>query len=37
VAQALEADVIEYEVADHHVAHIWLNRPHKRNCVSASS
>src|SRR6266545_68280 len=34
VAQALEADVIQYEVADH-VAYLWLNRPHKRNCVSA--
>jgi enoyl-CoA hydratase len=34
VANVLEVDVIQYEVADH-VAHIWLNRPHKRNCVSA--
>jgi enoyl-CoA hydratase/carnithine racemase len=34
VAQALENDVIQYEVEDY-VAHIWLNRPHKRNCVSA--
>jgi enoyl-CoA hydratase/carnithine racemase len=32
--QVQEVDVIQYEVADH-VAHIWLNRPHKRNCVSA--
>ena len=32
--QTQETDVIQYEVADH-VAHIWLNRPHKRNCVSA--
>jgi len=30
----LEVDVIQYEVSDH-VAYIWLNRPHKRNCVSA--
>jgi enoyl-CoA hydratase len=28
-----EKDVIQYEVADG-VATIWLNRPHKRNCVS---
>ena len=34
MAKALEADVIQYEVEDY-VAHIWLNRPHKRNCVSA--
>jgi len=34
VAKTLEADVIQYEVEDY-VAHIWLNRPHKRNCVSA--
>jgi enoyl-CoA hydratase len=32
--RTLEADVIQYEVEDY-VAHIWLNRPHKRNCVSA--
>lgn len=30
----LEKDVIQYEVADNGVATIWLNRPHKRNCVS---
>jgi enoyl-CoA hydratase/carnithine racemase len=30
----LEVDVIQYEVSNH-VAYIWLNRPHKRNCVSA--
>ena len=29
-----EKDVIQYEVADNGVATIWLNRPHKRNCVS---
>ena len=34
MAKTLEADVIQYEVEDY-VAHIWLNRPHKRNCVSA--
>ena len=32
--RTLEADVIQYEVEDY-VAHIWLNRPQKRNCVSA--
>ena len=32
--QTLETDVMQYEVVDR-VAHIWLNRPHKRNCVSA--
>jgi enoyl-CoA hydratase/carnithine racemase len=30
----LEKDVIQYELADNGVATIWLNRPHKRNCVS---
>src|SRR5215813_8915871 len=30
----LEKEVIQYEVADDGVATIWLNRPHKRNCVS---
>jgi enoyl-CoA hydratase len=34
MAGALEVEPIQYEVSDH-VAHIWLNRPHKRNCVSA--
>jgi len=29
-----EKDVIQYEVAENGVATIWLNRPHKRNCVS---
>ncbi len=29
-----EKDVIQYEVADNGIATIWLNRPHKRNCVS---
>src|SRR5881409_3120686 len=29
----VEAEPIQYEV-DGHVAHIWLNRPHKRNSVS---
>jgi enoyl-CoA hydratase len=28
-----EADPIQYE-SDGHIARIWLNRPHKRNCVS---
>jgi enoyl-CoA hydratase/carnithine racemase len=28
-----EKDVIQYEVAGG-IATIWLNRPHKRNCVS---
>lgn len=31
---ALEKDVIQYEVADNGICTIWLNRPHKRNCVS---
>lgn len=31
---ALEQDVIQYELADNGVCTIWLNRPHKRNCVS---
>lgn len=30
----LEKDVIQYEVAENGIATIWLNRPHKRNCVS---
>jgi enoyl-CoA hydratase len=30
----LEDQVIQYEVASNGVATIWLNRPHKRNCVS---
>jgi enoyl-CoA hydratase/carnithine racemase len=30
----LEKDVIQYEVAGNGIATIWLNRPHKRNCVS---
>jgi enoyl-CoA hydratase/carnithine racemase len=30
----LEQDVIQYEVAENGIATIWLNRPHKRNCVS---
>ena len=29
-----EKEVIQYERADNGVATIWLNRPHKRNCVS---
>lgn len=29
-----EKDVIQYEIADNGIATIWLNRPHKRNCVS---
>jgi hypothetical protein len=33
VAQALEADVIQYEVADR-VAHVRLNQPHEPNRVS---
>ena len=28
-----EAEPIQYE-ADGSIARIWLNRPHKRNCVS---
>ena len=39
MANALEVDVVQYETADHvahiWVAHIWLNRPHNCNCVSA--
>ena len=31
---AQETDVIQYEVADNGICTIWLNRPHKRNCVS---
>ena len=30
---AVEVEPIQYEV-EGHVAHIWLNRPHKKNCVS---
>ncbi|MCL2346522.1 MAG: enoyl-CoA hydratase/isomerase family protein [Desulfobulbus sp.] len=30
----LEKDVIQYELAANGIATIWLNRPHKRNCVS---
>jgi len=30
----LEKDVIQYELADDGICTIWLNRPHKRNCVS---
>ena len=29
-----EEDVIQYELADNGICVIWLNRPHKRNCVS---
>lgn len=29
-----EKDVIQYEVAENGIATVWLNRPHKRNCVS---
>lgn len=29
-----EKNVIQYERADNGVVTIWLNRPHKRNCVS---
>jgi enoyl-CoA hydratase len=29
-----EKDVIQYELADNGICTIWLNRPHKRNCVS---
>jgi len=32
--KAVEKDVIQYELADNGVCTIWLNRPHKRNCVS---
>lgn len=32
-AARIEEDVIQYE-PDGYVANIWLNRPHKRNCVS---
>lgn len=31
---AEEMDVIQYELASNGVCTIWLNRPHKRNCVS---
>jgi enoyl-CoA hydratase len=31
---SLEKDVIQYEVAANGICRIWLNRPHKRNCVS---
>ena len=30
----VEKNVIQYEVADDGICTIWLNRPHKRNCVS---
>ncbi|TAL01018.1 MAG: enoyl-CoA hydratase/isomerase family protein [Rhodospirillaceae bacterium] len=30
----LEKDVIQYELTDDGICTIWLNRPHKRNCVS---
>jgi hypothetical protein len=33
VAQALEADMIRYDIADR-VAHVRLNRPNEPNCVS---
>jgi enoyl-CoA hydratase len=33
MAHAVEVEPIQYEV-DGHIARIWLNRPHKRNCVS---
>jgi enoyl-CoA hydratase/carnithine racemase len=33
VASVVEVEPIQYEVVGH-VAHIWLNRPHKRNSVS---
>ena len=29
-----EKDVIQYDLADNGILTIWLNRPHKRNCVS---
>ena len=29
-----EKDVIQYELASNGICTIWLNRPHKRNCVS---
>jgi enoyl-CoA hydratase/carnithine racemase len=29
-----EKDVIQYELAENGIVTIWLNRPHKRNCVS---
>jgi enoyl-CoA hydratase len=29
-----EKDVIQYELAANGICTIWLNRPHKRNCVS---
>lgn len=29
-----EQDVIQYDLADNGILTIWLNRPHKRNCVS---
>ena len=31
---SVEKEVIQYEVASNGIATIWLNRPHKRNCVS---
>ena len=33
MTRAVEAEPIQYELVGH-VAHIWLNRPHKRNSVS---
>ena len=33
MAHAVEVEPIQYEV-DGHIARIWLNRPHKKNCVS---
>lgn len=29
-----EKDVIQYELTDNGTCTVWLNRPHKRNCVS---
>src|SRR4051794_35091058 len=29
-----EKEVIQYELASNGICTIWLNRPHKRNCVS---
>jgi enoyl-CoA hydratase len=31
---SVEKDVIQYELGDNGILTIWLNRPHKRNCVS---
>src|SRR6185295_11178706 len=33
-AMTEEKDVIQYERASNGICTIWLNRPHKRNCVS---